>query len=338
MLTKEASSASAPGRPRRPSKEGLHGVDSGAGGHDPSSPHSTPRHRRLRRDQDAPRAKGLGKDDIEIEIDIDTPRPRVVGKDSAEASAPLSEPKTPRTPREKAKAAQSARLPPDRSHRQPWFSEGDKSAASSGAATPRAATRVPSGKANGSASSSKPAAEEAAQCSTRGCTRDSWNGEPGESCCRTCEHSNMTQHGPACTRKFAQRAAAVGPGQPAAPTPGEAESSSRSTAQPAASQQQRPRRKATCVRMARQLLPSPPEDLPAGAFASAQNVFEEMIEGIQEPEEAERKNLLRDLLRKWHPDKNSEEEKEVVTAIFQYINSNRQIFLAGLPGQTEASL
>jgi curved DNA-binding protein CbpA len=55
-----------------------------------------------------------------------------------------------------------------------------------------------------------------------------------------------------------------------------------------------------------------------------------MIEGMLEPQEAERKNLFRDLIRKWHPDKNPEEDKDVVTAIFQYINANRQIFLAGI--------
>lgn len=55
------------------------------------------------------------------------------------------------------------------------------------------------------------------ECSTVGCTRKSWNGQSGESCCRTCAKSNGHAHGPDCDRKYAggSLAAAAGIGSPA---------------------------------------------------------------------------------------------------------------------------
>jgi len=41
----------------------------------------------------------------------------------------------------------------------------------------------------------------APQCSTPGCTRATWNGEPGQSCCRTCSVNDGRHHGPECDKK-----------------------------------------------------------------------------------------------------------------------------------------
>merc|ERR1712203_487713 len=43
---------------------------------------------------------------------------------------------------------------------------------------------------------------QAVQCSTRGCTRRSWNGQPGEACCRSCTKSGGASHGPQCEKAF----------------------------------------------------------------------------------------------------------------------------------------
>lgn len=75
-------------------------------------------------------------------------------------------------------------------------------------------------------------------------------------------------------------------------------------------------------------LPPPPATLPPAAARSAQSVYQEMLACMQGPE-AERKSLLRDLQRKWHPDKNTDDFKEIATNVFQYINSISQTFLAG---------
>lgn len=83
------------------------------------------------------------------------------------------------------------------------------------------------------------------------------------------------------------------------------------------------------TRIARQVLPAPPDTLPTSATTSASIVYEALIDSIGEPE-ADRKTVLRELQRQWHPDKNPENYKEVSTALFQYINSISQVFLAGL--------
>jgi ribA/ribD-fused uncharacterized protein len=41
----------------------------------------------------------------------------------------------------------------------------------------------------------------AATCSVAGCSRDAWNGHPGQQCCRSCHVSNGGKHGPDCDRK-----------------------------------------------------------------------------------------------------------------------------------------
>lgn len=44
-------------------------------------------------------------------------------------------------------------------------------------------------------------------CSTPGCSRETWNGQPGQSCCRTCTKTNGGgAHGPDCEAKFSQKA------------------------------------------------------------------------------------------------------------------------------------
>lgn len=83
------------------------------------------------------------------------------------------------------------------------------------------------------------------------------------------------------------------------------------------------------MRLAREVLPAPPDSLPESAATSALLVHEALLESMRRPE-AERKTLLRDLQRQWHPDKNPENYKEVSTAVFQYINDISAVFLKGL--------
>ena len=53
--------------------------------------------------------------------------------------------------------------------------------------------------------SSSAAAGPAHQCDTPGCSRESWNGQAGQSCCRTCSNTAGSQHGPACNQKFSDK-------------------------------------------------------------------------------------------------------------------------------------
>lgn len=46
-------------------------------------------------------------------------------------------------------------------------------------------------------------------CTTGGCSRETWNGQPGQTCCRSCLHSGGTMHGPECDQKWAARQASV---------------------------------------------------------------------------------------------------------------------------------
>ena len=39
------------------------------------------------------------------------------------------------------------------------------------------------------------------RCNVPGCSRETWNGQPGEPCCRTCKSSGSAEHGPDCNRK-----------------------------------------------------------------------------------------------------------------------------------------
>lgn len=43
---------------------------------------------------------------------------------------------------------------------------------------------------------------EAPVCSTSGCGRAPWNGQAGDTCCRTCSQYSGKSHGPDCTKKF----------------------------------------------------------------------------------------------------------------------------------------
>lgn len=82
--------------------------------------------------------------------------------------------------------------------------------------------------------------------------------------------------------------------------------------------------------------PALPESLglegqPSIAACQIASVRTEMLSKVGDSE-AEKRLVLRDLQRRWHPDKNRDEDKKVCTAVFQYITSNSQWFLAGNAG------
>ena len=54
--------------------------------------------------------------------------------------------------------------------------------------------------------------EGVATCSVAGCSRNTWNGQPGQQCCRTCHNSNGRSHGPDCDRKAGHLQASLAPG------------------------------------------------------------------------------------------------------------------------------
>lgn len=45
------------------------------------------------------------------------------------------------------------------------------------------------------------ACQEATQCTTKGCSRPTWNGARGQTCCRTCPRSSGSSHGPECDKR-----------------------------------------------------------------------------------------------------------------------------------------
>eukprot|EP00434_Breviolum_minutum_P012993 symbB.v1.2.011453.t1/scaffold713.1/size170176/2 len=64
----------------------------------------------------------------------------------------------------------------------------------------------------------------------------------------------------------------------------------------------------------------------------------EIIKGIEqdlaanwEAPKAERKQIMREYLRRWHPDKNSDESKETATAVIQFLYANKVQFLEQSP-------
>lgn len=80
-------------------------------------------------------------------------------------------------------------------------------------------------------------------------------------------------------------------------------------------------------------LPPPPPpgisaSLPADAAAAVTAVHRELQRGRALPE-AERKILLRDLQRRWHPDKNPDADKAIATTVFQHIGAHSAWLLAG---------
>ena len=71
-----------------------------------------------------------------------------------------------------------------------------------------AAASAPSASGKGNPSHSP----KIATCSVAGCSRNAWNGQPGQQCCRTCLISNGCSHGPDCDRKAGHLQASRAPG------------------------------------------------------------------------------------------------------------------------------
>jgi hypothetical protein len=66
-----------------------------------------------------------------------------------------------------------------------------------------AATVAGSGGSSGARGGGGGGLPKVATCSVAGCSRNAWNGQPGQQCCRTCHISNGGKHGPDCDRKAA---------------------------------------------------------------------------------------------------------------------------------------
>ena len=66
-----------------------------------------------------------------------------------------------------------------------------------------AATVAGSGGSNGGRGGGGGGLPKVATCSVAACSREAWNGHPGQQCCRTCHISNGCTHGPDCDRKAA---------------------------------------------------------------------------------------------------------------------------------------
>eukprot|EP00928_Gymnodinium_smaydae_P080590 TRINITY_DN64258_c0_g1_i1.p1 TRINITY_DN64258_c0_g1~~TRINITY_DN64258_c0_g1_i1.p1 ORF type:complete len:621 (+),score=78.74 TRINITY_DN64258_c0_g1_i1:45-1907(+) len=77
--------------------------------------------------------------------------------------------------------------------------------------------------------------------------------------------------------------------------------------------------------------PEPLETALSGVIPDAHGhitaIHQEMMQHMNAPA-AERKAILRELQRKWHPDKNNEDDKAVSTAVFQHLSANSEWFLA----------
>lgn len=84
-----------------------------------------------------------------------------------------------------------------------------------------------------------------------------------------------------------------------------------------------------------QFIVPPPVGLPACARESAQIVYETLLSSVK-ASDAERRAVFRELQRSWHPDKHSEERKEMTTAVFQYISSVGSRFLKGESGTSSS--
>lgn len=95
-------------------------------------------------------------------------------------------------------------------------------------------------------------------------------------------------------------------------------------------QQQSPRSERTAAEHLRQItapiLP-PPTGLPSCAVEAGQLVYAKLL-SYMHASDAEKKALLRELQRTWHPDKNSADQTEMATAVFQYINYIGPVFLS----------
>jgi len=72
--------------------------------------------------------------------------------------------------------------------------------------------RVPAASAPSASGSGNPShSPKVATCSVAGCSRNAWNGQPGQQCCRTCPSSNGCSHGPDCDRKAGHLQASLAP-------------------------------------------------------------------------------------------------------------------------------
>lgn len=56
------------------------------------------------------------------------------------------------------------------------------------------------------------------------------------------------------------------------------------------------------------------------------DIEEDMLDNI-DASEADRKQLMRKYMMRWHPDKNTVDDKEIATAVIQYLNSKKEWFL-----------
>jgi len=63
-----------------------------------------------------------------------------------------------------------------------------------------------------------------------------------------------------------------------------------------------------------------------GASQIVNEIHEDLLDHIEEPE-PERRRIMRRYLMRWHPDKNPPEERERATAVLQFLNSRRNWFL-----------
>eukprot|EP00913_Durusdinium_trenchii_P031628 g29618.t1 len=73
---------------------------------------------------------------------------------------------------------------------------------------------------------------------------------------------------------------------------------------------------------------SPPQvDAAATAADIIQRIKQDLVENMDAPEK-KRKQIMRDYLKRWHPDKNDEESKGTATAVTHFLYANKVQFLA----------
>ncbi|CAK9085198.1 unnamed protein product, partial [Durusdinium trenchii] len=68
---------------------------------------------------------------------------------------------------------------------------------------------------------------------------------------------------------------------------------------------------------------SPPQvDAAATAADIIQRIKQDLVENMDAPEK-KRKQIMRDYLKRWHPDKNDEESKGTATAVTHFLYANK---------------
>lgn len=77
-----------------------------------------------------------------------------------------------------------------------------------------------------------------------------------------------------------------------------------------------------------------PADLPAEIAGLVAGVHQDLLNAAEASDD-EKKVILRELQRRWHPDKNVEEDKAAATAVFQYIGASRDWFLTNKRSSNE---